>query len=258
MVRSQDTRGVTRRRLLAGGAAAGAALAVGVRPGPASAAATDVPDYLGRSSYLSLSTLRFGSSRLGSSSDLTLEAVRDLDSALAGSEDAFSLLFTASSPFSSGIRTLSHPDLGVFDFLVGPIEGGGKYEVVVNRSVNAPKHVPKRQRSDQPSWGPDGKKPLTAPVHSRHVRRLAARRVAHGVVCDITLTPDANLRSATVWLTRAGLPVATATVRHVHGKRVAARMLAKRRLRGGRYQLTVATRDRHGHTEYSVQPVVLH
>ena len=231
---------------------------MGVRPGPASAAVTDVPDYLGRSSYLSLSTLRFGSSRLGASSDLTLETVRDLDTALANSEDAFSLLFTASSPFESGIRTFSHPDLGTFDFLIGPVEGDGKYEVVVNRSVNAAKHVPRRKHSaQQPTWGTDEKKPL-APVHSRHVRRLAARRVAHGVVCDITLAPDTHLKSATVWLTRGGIPVATASVRHVHGKRVAARMLTKRRPRGGRYQLTVATRDRHGHTEYSVQQIVLH
>jgi hypothetical protein len=260
VVRSEDIRGVTRRRLLAGGTAAGAALAFGVMPRSASAATDAVPDYLGRSSYLNLQTQRFASSYLGNATDLTLEAVRDLDSALAGSEDAFSLLFSASSPIEAGIRTFSHPDLGVFDFYIGPTERGGKYEVVVNRSVAAPKHVPKRKQSQpaqQPTWGQDPKKPVTAPVHSKHVRRLAARRLAHGVVCDITLAPDTKLKSATVWLTRAGLPVATASVHHVHGKRIAAHMPTRRRLRGGHYLLTVATRDRHGHTEYALQKIVL-
>ncbi len=146
MVRSEETRGVTRRRLLAGGGVAGAAIVLGINPRGAFASTPAVPDYLGRSSYMSLSTPKFGSSSLGNTNTLTLEAVTDLDPALAGSEDAFSLLFSSDSPLDGGIRTFSHPDLGVFDFFIAPIEGNGKYEVVVNRSVAAPKHVPRQKQ----------------------------------------------------------------------------------------------------------------
>jgi hypothetical protein len=242
-------RGVTRRRLLAGGGAAGAAIVLGISPRIASAAEPAVPDYLGRSSYMSLSTPRFGSN----AGILTLESVTDLDPALAGSEDAFSLLFSADTPFDGGIRTFSHPDLGVFDFFIAPVEGKGKYEVVVNRSVAAPKHVPRQKQS---AHLPD-KKPIDKPFHSKHVKRLSARRLSGGVVCDVSLTAGTSLKSTTAWLTRAGRPVASGTTRHIHGKRVAVRMDTRHRPRGGHYDLTVATTDRHGHTEYSRMRIVL-
>jgi hypothetical protein len=225
-------------------------LAFGIRPWSASAATTDVPDYLGRSSYMTLSTPKFASVRDGNGSELTLQAVNDLDSALAGSEDAFSLMFSASSPFDAGIRSFSHPDLGTFDFFISPVERGGGYEVVVNRSVAAPKHVPKLKHTAEPAPAQEPKPAHTTPGRKPHVRRFSTRRFAHGIACDITLEPGTSLKSATVWLTRGGVPVTSATVRNPHGNRVAVHMKTSHRPRGGHYEVTVATKDRHGHTEY--------
>jgi hypothetical protein len=248
--------------LLAGGGAAGAAMLIGIRPWSATpaSAAGGVPDYLGRSSYLTLSTPSFGSSLNGSTSDLTLEAVTDLDARLAGSEDAFSLLFAAGKPVEAGTRSFSHPDLGVFEFFIAPVEGNGKYEVVVNRSVAAPKHVPKPQPStaSRPAASPPAQEKKPGHHTKRpHVRRVSARRLAHRVVCEIALNADTTLKSATVWLSRGGLVVATTTVRHVHGSRVAVNLPLEHRARGGRYEVTVATKDRHGHTEYKRANIVL-
>jgi hypothetical protein len=252
-------RGVTRRRLLATGGAAGAAAALGFRPWgpPAAAAATtpgDTPRYLLRSSYLNLSTPDFGTSRLGTAAGLKLEAVSDLnamgaDKKLAGSEDAFALAFSSDTPVESGTRSFAHPDLGVFELFLSPIEGHGLYEVVVNRSVGVPKRVPK----PPPTRSADEKKPKTPPHAARaaHVKRLSARQQTKSVVVEIGLNPDSHVKSAAIWVTRNGLVVATATERHVNGrKRVAVRIPLHKRLRGGRYELTVGTKDRRGHMEY--------
>jgi hypothetical protein len=243
-------------------------MAVGIRPWAAQAAtAPDTPSYLLRSSYLSLSTQSFGASLRGATSDLTLQAVGDLpaaahaDKALAGSEDAFALSFTSSSALAPQIHTFSHPDLGVFDLFIAPVENQGRYEVVVNRSVNAPKHYPPAPRSnDGPAAPPkqDAPHPPGAPKpHKPLVHRLRARRAGRAVVADMTFEHRADLKWAVVWLSRRGVVVGTATKKHLRGKHAALKIPFRKRLRGGRYELTVGTMDRHGRDEYKTTPVVL-
>jgi hypothetical protein len=244
---------------------------VGIRPwAPAQAEAatsSDTPSYLLRSSYLSLSTQSFGASLRGATSDLTLQAVEDLpaaataDKSLAGSEDAFSLSFSASSPLTAEIHTFSHPDLGVFDVFIAPVENQGRYEVVVNRSVNAPKHYPPPPRSQtgpvsppKPDAGPPpGAPKLPKPL----IHRLRARRAGRAVVADIAFEHRADLKWAVVWLSRKNVVIAKATAKRVHGRHAALRMPFKKRLRGGRYELTVGTMDRHGNDEYKTTRIVL-
>lgn len=253
-------RGVTRRRLLATGGAAGAAAAFGVRF-PDAAAAADasdgVPGYLIRSSYSALSTPRF---TVGITT-MELQAVTDLqDADLAGSEDAFSLLFATAMPLETAIQRFSHPDLGEFEFFIAPIERSGMYEVVVNRSVGAPKHYPRPSRNAAtPGAGPaappkpGAKPPKGAPrVRRGHVRSVAARRLARGFACGIALEPGSNVKSATVWLVRNGLVVASTHVKRVHGRRIAVSVPTTKRPRGGRYDVTVRTKDHDGHVEYEL------
>jgi hypothetical protein len=237
---------------------------------PAAAASTgsDVPGYLLRSSYLGLSSPAFRTRRGSNVTDVKLEAVADLSAAAtdkeqAGSEDAFALAFSSSAPLEAATHTFSHPDLGDFDFFIAPVEDAGMYEVVVNRSVAAPKHAPKRHStgtatapgsSAAAAKSPDAKRA----ARSAHVRRISARRLARGVACELALESHANVKAATVWLTRGGLVVATVTQRHVHGRRVTLRLPTTHRPRGGHYEVTVATKDRHGHTEYKRAKIVLH
>jgi hypothetical protein len=243
-------------------------MAVGIRPWAAQAAtAGDTPSYLLRSSYQSLSTQSFGASLRGATADLTLQAVADLpaaahaDKALAGSEDAFALSFTSSSALAPEIHTFSHPDLGVFDFFIAPVENQGRYEVVVNRSVNAPKHYPRPPASSTSPAPPkqDAPHPPGAPKpHKPLVHRLRARRAGRAVVADITFEHHADLKWAVVWLSRSGVVIGSATKRRVHGKQAALRIPFRKRLRGGRYELTVGTMDRNGRDEYKTTRLVLH
>lgn len=227
---------------------------------------SDTPSYLLRSSYLSLSTQSFGTSLRGQTSDLTLLSVDDLtaattDKSLAGSEDAFSLSFASSSPLASEIQTFSHPDLGVFDLFIAPVENQGRYEVVVNRSVNAPKHYPPAPRSDSGPVSPpkpDAKPPPGAPKTPKPlVRRLRARRAGRAVVADLTFEHRADLRWAVVWLSRRGVVIGTATAKRVHGRQAALRIPFRKRLRGGHYELTVGTMDRQGRDEYKTRGITL-
>jgi hypothetical protein len=192
----------------------------------------------------------FGTSRLGQTANLKLEAMYDLgtDKALAGSEDAFALAFSSDALLESGTRSFSHPDLGVFDMFVSPIEGHGLYEAVVNRSVGAPKHVPKPPRPNPPAG--DKKPPTPRPARAAHVRRLSAHRQAKSVVVEIGLNPDTHVKSAQVWLAHGGLVVAAVSLHHVTGQKVAVRIPMHKRPRGGRYELTVGTKDRAGHMEF--------
>jgi hypothetical protein len=258
---------VTRRSLLATGGLAGAALAAGLRPwAPATAeAAADTPSYLIRSSYQSLSTTSFGTSLRGDTADLTLLSVDDLtaaatDKSLAGSEDAFSLSFSSSAPLTSEIHTFSHPDLGVFDLFIAPVENSGKYEVVVNRSVNAPKHYPKPPPTATTSPAPAVPKPDAPGVPKPRkplIHRVRSRRAGRAVIADVTFEHKPDLKWAVVWLSRGGVVVGSATARHVHAKHVALRIPFQKRLRGGHYELTVGTMDRHRHDEYKKVEITL-
>src|SRR4051812_14047269 len=240
-------RGITRRRLLATGGAAGAAAVVGLRPwdpAAAKAADADTPAYLRRSSYLRLSSPDFGSSRLGQGAGLKLVSVSDLsDPKLANSEDAFALTFTSDTAFEAGTRRFAHPDLGVFELFIAPVEGHGSYEAIVNRSVGVPKRAPHPANTP-----PDQKKP-PPPKHVRAaaVRNARLRRVGKRLVAQVALDPEAHVKSVTVWLPRAGGVVAANDVRHAPGRaRLSVQLPTGKRLRGGRYELTVGTKDRHG------------
>jgi hypothetical protein len=250
---------MTRRRLLATGGAAGAAAVVGFQPwAPAAAKAADgdTPAYLRRASYLALSTPDFSSSRLGAAAGLKLVAVSDLsDPKLVNSEDAFALTFTSDTLFESGTRSLANADLGVFELFVAPIEGNGHYEAIVNRSVGVPKRPPHAINTP-----PDQRKPPPPPkhVHAAAVRSARLRRVGKGLVAQIALDHGAHVKSVTTWVTRAGIVVAANEIRHVRGRdRVSVELPTDRRLRGGHYELTVGTKDHHGHTEYKRVKIAL-
>jgi hypothetical protein len=247
---------LTRRRLLATGGAAGAAAMIGFQPwSPATAVAapaSDVPMYLRRSAYLTPSTVEFIASGEGHVSTLTLTGIRDLpgDPKLVGSEDAFALEFSGPSALQGGIDTFTHPDLGNFELFVSPVDAGGTaYEVVVNRSVGVPRHVP-----TQPS---SGAKPAPAtqahPDQHKHkvprVRRVSARRLARTIVCELTLADGVHVRKAAVWLAHRDRVVAAAAVSHVHGRRIGLRLPFRHRPPGGHYVVTVSTTDTHGKTE---------
>jgi hypothetical protein len=242
------------------------------------ATASDVPAYLLRSSYLDLSTPAFTASMLGNVTELTLDGVWDLEGSaegksVAGSEDAFSLAFSSKGQLDPGIHTFSHPDVGIFDFFIAASGNAGEYEVVVNRSVAAPKHAPKPPR--KPATGDQGAAPApgqsagpaapaphdkTGDKHAQrkpHVRRISARRTPRGLVCDLALNSHADVKRATVWLSRGGLVVAVATERNLHGDRLAIKVPMAHRIRGGRYALEVATKDRHGHIDYSRAKIAL-
>jgi hypothetical protein len=255
---ASPNRGITRRRLLATGSAAGAAAVVGFRPwdpAAAHAADADTPAYLRRSTYLKLSTPDFASSRLGAGADLKLVSVDDLsDPKLVNSEDGFALMFASDTAFEAGTRSIAHPDLGVFELFVAPVEGNGSYEAIVNRTVGVPKRAP--QPANTP---PDQKKP-PPPKHVRAsaVRSARLRRVGKGLVAQVAFDPGAHVKSATVWVTRGGAVVAASDVRHVRGRdRLHVHLPTRKRLRGGRYELTVGTKDRHGHTEYKRVKIAL-
>jgi hypothetical protein len=243
--------GITRRRLLATGGAASAAAVIGIQPWTP-ALADDVPSYLIRSSYLALSTPDFA---VGVAK-LRLEGIYDLPE-LAGSEDAFSLVFSG-GVVEAAIQAFSHPDLGQFELFIAPVEGRGLYEALINRSVNAPKHYPKPKPTRQPGGIPN-KNPAPSPGYkATHLQSASLRRASRGVVCDLVFHEREDLKRATVWLSRGGLVVATKTVHDVRGKRLSMRLLPGRRARGGRYEVTVATKDRHGHVETKLAKLTLH
>ena len=259
---------MTRRSLLATGGLAGAAFAAGLRPwAPATAqAAADTPSYLIRSSYQSLSTKSFVTSVLGDTANLTLLSVNDLpaaasaDKSLAGSEDAFSLAFSSSAPLTAEIHAFSHPDLGVFELFIAPVENQSQYEVVINRSVNAPKHYPKpppTAATSPASAPPTPNAPGVPKPKKPLIHRVRSRRAGNAVVADVTFEHKADLKWAVVWLSRRGVVVGSATVRHVHATHASLRIPFRKRLRGGHYELTVGTMDRHHHDDYKQVKITL-
>ena len=265
-----EGRGLTRRHLLASGGVAGLAAFAGVGPfKTATARADDVPLYLIRSTYLELGDPAF---KTTDGVTLVLETIRDLpiaateDKSQQGSEDAFVLGFSTKEPLQDGVYTLTHPLLGKFDFHVVPDSDGTHANVTVNRSVNAPKHYPKPPpdgtsepkppHNDEPTDDPMGTDP-PEPDHDhdhrhgrkrkkrrKHVERAQLRRVGKQVVADLTLDPDAHVKSATVWLMRRERVVGACDLEHVRGARAHARFTPAKRLAGGRYVLVVVTKDR--------------
>jgi hypothetical protein len=131
---------VTRRTLLNLGAAAAGTALVAMSPW-ATAVAIAAPSHLRRSSYAG----RVGQRFAAGSVDLRLLSVADVagagrDRALAGSEDAFALVFSGplDRPLEAGAHALSNRGLGSFELFVSPVERPGadrRYEAVIDRSV---------------------------------------------------------------------------------------------------------------------------
>lgn len=94
--------------------------------------------HLRRSSYESLVGERFQVA--GGGSRLKLTAVKNLNKAQAGSEDAFALVFRGrrgGAPIKEAVPELYHPGLGRFRLLLTPGDAGRSgrpYVAVINRS----------------------------------------------------------------------------------------------------------------------------
>jgi hypothetical protein len=263
--------GLTRRGLLQAGGLAGAAAFVGGRPwSPESAAAAapaddGTPAHLLRSSYVSIKDPSFV---VGNATQLQLVAVSDLPAAsvvseLAGSEDAFALTLYGPAGLEQGTHAFSNSDLGAFDFFIAADGAAGtSYTVVVNRSVGAAKHFPKppKQGDDRPGANEhpvEGPERLRRAERKRFVRRMHARRTAKGLACSVDLAPGLDADSVVVWLTRGKRTVATATG-SVKKHRAVVRARTRRRLRPGRYVLSVIAFDRHGSQHGRTERVTLH
>ena len=143
---------MTRRQALQLGAATGAAAMLGGPTALARAATGSTPKHLLRSSYLPLAGQQF---RVGGRL-LQLGVVDDLagadgDSALRGHPEAFALTFYGPpNALGATVQTFSHPAVGTYSLLitpVGAVEGQvQRYEVVVDRSVGAPRHAARARR----------------------------------------------------------------------------------------------------------------
>jgi hypothetical protein len=138
--RFPNSNALTRRSFLRTGAAATAAMMLGMRPWVAAPAAAS-GRHLVRSSYAELTERSFA---VGSV-ELQLHSITDvagaaLDASLAGSDDAFVLTFSGpiAQPLESGTQTLCHPELGTFELFISPIERPSadcQYEAVIDRSA---------------------------------------------------------------------------------------------------------------------------
>lgn len=230
---------LTRRRLVQAGAA-GTAVAglggLGRLEGVAAAATPSVPAPLRRSTYLALSNDRF-EVRGPTAQALQLISVDDLpDPALAGRDDAFSVLLRGSGEsLASAIHRLYHRDLGLFDLFISPIDAAGAdqdYELLVDRTVPIP------GLGGASSQG--GRAPAP-PVRllGAAIRRSRGRRL----VVDASLDSGAELVRAS--LLRHGRAVAR-TVGHPSGSALRLRFTPHAVAPAGRYALRLAIVDAAG------------
>jgi hypothetical protein len=245
------TPALTRRGLLQAGGAAGAAALVGAKPwAPATAEAAGRPSPLRRSSYTSLRSTAFSVSGIG----VKLLSVSDLPAAatvksLAGSEDAFSLVFSGprSTTLAQGIHSFTNRDLGSFELFLVPIDipaDDQHYEVVVSTYRKPVVTKPSKRytgRRARPHRAHGHKRPVVA------IRRISVRRLRRGLAARFSLSKKAHVRQITVWLMRGDRLITAGSVGHLRGRdRAALKLRTKRRLRNGRYLLLVQTKDRHG------------
>jgi hypothetical protein len=232
---------LTRRRLFGtGGAATAAVLLAGPGAGMANATAV-LPSHLRRSSYAGLS----GETFRVAGGTLTLHSVADLPGTPAGSDDAFSLIFTGSGP-AQGIHSFSHPDLGAFELFLAPVDDPGatpRYEAIVNRTVGVPRTPP------HPNGGPAGGSRLALPPEESFlIRRASARRVPGGVACEVVFAEDAEVKRVAAWLVRGDKVLGAASRRGNRKRRMKLRLRHLRRLRGGRHVVVVIVTAADGRT----------
>ena len=255
-----ETTGLTRRSLLCAGASAGAAVAFGVRPWAAAAAAGS--GYLTRSAYAGLEGTHFTVETGATPVVLRLESVADVAGAasrraLVGSDDAFALTFSGplADPLDSGIHTIRHPSLGSFELFSSPVDtpdGNRLYEIVVDRSVGmraAPRPEtrerdpePQPETDDQPDAKPETAKPQVAVV-----RRASLRRAGRWARCEVVLRGSVEAERVRCRLVRKGKVVARAS-RVVTDQRAVMRLEGTRRLASGAYTLLVTAIGADGET----------
>jgi hypothetical protein len=228
--------GLTRRSLLCTGAAAGVAVAAGLRPAGALGAAA-APPYLSRSAYAGLEGASFPVETGARPVALRLDSV-------VGSEDAFALSFSGplETPLDSGIHTLGHPVLGNIELFSSPVDDPKDtrhYEVIVDRSLGA-----RRAQSQAPSApaAPQPPEAAAAPVEpdppAALVRKASLRRAGRWARCEIVLLRTVSAERVRCRLFHRGRLVAGAA-REVTNGRAVMRLEAPRPLRAGSYTLVV-------------------
>jgi hypothetical protein len=241
---------LTRRSLLRSGAAAGAAMFVGLRPW-ATAHAAGAPGHLLRSSYEGLVGHRFtvgsGELRLLSISDVAGAAV---DGSLAGSEDAFVLPFSGplEPALECGVHTVTHPGLGTFELFLAPVDrpdSERRYEALVDRSVGAP-NTPRNRPAYAPAAAVPAAGTVATPVAlKRPVRRIALRRTRRGARADVVLSTTAGTDRVHGRLTRRGKTIALGA-QDVSGQRAALKFSGMPGLPAGSYGVHLVLVDAEG------------
>jgi hypothetical protein len=192
---------------------------------------------------------------------MKLVSVSDLAAAvhmkvLRGSQEAFSLVFSGptSPTLASGIHPFTNRELGSFTMFVSPIaapDSDQLYEaLVISHSLSKGTKIPK----------PPKRKPARRKPRARRsvVRRITARRLRRGMAVKLRLSGKSHVKVVTAWLLRNDKVIATRVVKGVAGRhRVSLRLKTSRRLRNGRYDLIVRTRDRRGRVSYKRQGIRL-
>jgi hypothetical protein len=282
----EESRTLTRRRLIQGGGAAFAVAMIDLHawaPALASTVSGSAPAYLRRSSYEGLTGSAFEASFAGGGQALTLASISDLGRPeVAGADDAFSLEFTGSSEqvITQGIHTLSHPSLGSFDVFVAAVdqpEQTQAYQLIVDRSIKlsgeqapsepepqatapssgsggAPPQSPSPTSTKTSSAEPDGHPPAH---HTGHVRDIHVHRAPHGVLVEAEISAAADVKVLRAWL-RDGQRLLGVAEHHVHGQRVSLQIHTKHRAPAGRYELVLATVDTHDVETMAPHPITLH
>jgi hypothetical protein len=234
-------------------------VALGVRPWTAEAAGG--LGYLSRSAYTGLEGTTFTVETGARPVMLKLEAVSDVAGAaskraLAGSDDAFALRFSGpiSAPLDSGIHTLHHPSLGSFDLFSSPVdapEDDRHYEIVIDRSVGAPKaqsDAPRAPEPETPKAENREPEPMVEPQpEAALLKRASLRRAGRWARCEVVLARSAEATRVRGRLLRKGKVVATAH-RAVSDRRAVLRFESVEKLAAGTYTLVVTGYDADGKT----------
>ena len=222
---------------------------LGALEGVAGAAFTGAgADALRRSAWLGLDSDEF---RVQGAPDHTLRlvAVEDLPIAssrpeLAGSEDAFHVLFRGPAGLVGEIHTLENDDLGEAALFVSPVDDGEpqEYEVVVDRTVRIP-----GAGSGAGAGGAGGAGAASPAPAGPVALRCTAARLRRGkgrtLVAEATLSGDAELVRAA--LLRRGRAVARA-ISTPQGTAVVLRFRPRADAASGRYLLRLELVDAAG------------
>lgn len=248
---SQD--GLTRRRLLQGGAGALAVAVIDLHSWvPAFASSINsAPAYLQRSSYTPLLGQNFAANIEGQAQTLKLLSISDVErTGLVGANDAFVLELSGAlgKSIEQGIHTLKHPTLGTFNLFLTPVDqprSAQNYAIVIDRSVaigdtEVPAPATTTVEDAQPnSLGPQNSAHSLRPKPSAHhsvFHEIQVHRAGRDVAATITFAPHAHVESLHAWLLHDDRPLAAAT-HHVDGSHAHLRLHPARRPAAGGYEI---------------------